>query len=273
MNGEEHKPIGDPGVPARTTARLDELPVDELVVYGRELGLALDPRMERPQLLLRVRERQLLLNQLDREALLDIIVWARRPVRKSSSKEELAREIAQIKKVGTRDLSRRGLLALLRLRGIPVNGDEPTEVLSERLRLNEPFWDRVTRQRRRIVGTLISHFVEGPENHQAGEEYRFLPEDTPAAQRDQSSLRERIADEGVMGGIARRLRGVADDYVREKLDEIELRIDRKLEEIDRRLEEWRDREIANRLKIIRITLVASILVALLSLGYSLIKPD
>lgn len=272
MSDAGKEPAQRPAPASRTTARLEDLPVDELVVYGRELGLTLDPRLERSQMLLRVRERQHLLASLDREALLDIIVWARRPVRKSSSKEELAREIAQIKKVDTRGLNRRGLLALLRLRGIPVNGDEPTEVLSERLRLNEPMWDRLTRHRRRLVGSLISHFVEGPGNHASGEEYRFLPEDSPSSQREQDSLRERIADEGVMGGIARRLRGVADDYVREKLDEIELRIDRKLEEIDGRLEEWRDREIANRLKIIRITLVASILVALLSLGYSLIRP-
>jgi hypothetical protein len=258
-----------PGGQPRTTAKLDELPADELVVYGRELGLTLDTRMDQAQLLLRIRERQMLLANLDREALLDIIVWARRPVRRSSSKEALAREISEIKKVDTQDLNRRGLLALLRLRGIPVNGDEPTEVLGERLRLNEPIWDRLTRHRRRVVGNLISHFLEGPENQQKGGEYKFLPEEPPN-QREQMSLRNQIADEGVMGGIARRLRGVADDYVSEKLDEIELRIDRKLDEIDRRLEEWRDREIANRLKIIRITLVASILVALLSLGYSLI---
>ncbi len=266
MSDVEKGPAGQP----RTTAKLEELPADELVVYGRELGLMLDARMERSQLLLRIRERQMLLANLDREALLDIIVWARRPVRRSSTKEALAREISQIKKVDTRDLGRRGLLALMRLRGIPVNGDEPTEVLGERLRLNEPIWDRVTRHRRRIVGNLISHFLEGPENPE-GEEYKFLPEE-PSTPREQTSLRDQIADEGVMGGIARRLRGVADDYVREKLDEIELRIDRKLDEIDRRLEEWRDREIANRLKIIRITLVASVLVALLSLGYSLIRP-
>lgn len=266
MSDVGKQPLNQP----RTTAKLEELPVDELIAYGRELGLGLNSQMERQHLLLRIRERQSLLANLDRESLLDIIVWARRPMRQSASKEELAREIAQIKKVETTGLSRRGLLAFLRLRGIPVNGDEPTEVLSERLRLNEPMWDRVTRHRRRIVGSWVSHFLEGPPASHEGEEYKFLPEETPVAQRE--SLRDQIADEGVMGGIARRLRGVADDYVREKLDEIELRIDRKLDEIDRRLEEWRDREIANRLKIIRITLVASILVALLSLGYSLIKP-
>lgn len=257
--------------PARASAKLEDLPVDELVHYGRELGLTLDTRMEHARLLLQVRERRMLLANLDREALLDVIVWARRPVRESSSKEALAREISHIKKVDTSGLSRRGLLALLRLRGIPMNGDEPTEVLSERLRLNEPLWDRVTRRRRRMIGGFISHFLEGPKDHE-GEEYKFLPEENPAGAREPASLRDQIADEGVMGGIARRIRGVADDYVREKLDEIELRIDRKLDEIDRRMEEWRDREIANRLKIIRITLAASVLVALLSLGYSLIKP-
>ena len=53
--------------------------------------------------------------------------------------------------------------------------------------------------------------------------------------------------------------------------EIEARIDRKLDEIDRRLGEWRDREITNRLKIIKITLIASVFVLLLSLGYNYLK--
>jgi hypothetical protein len=268
MSEEVNTPQGESPPPAR----LEELPADELIVYGRQFGLTLEPQMDRQQLLLRIRERQALLAQLDREALLDVIVWARRPVRKSSTKEELAREIAAIKKVDARGLSRRGLLALMRLRGIPISGDEPTEVLVERLRVYEPFWARVTRHRRRIVGSIIGRFVEGstdeqtPDEPHAGEEYKFLPEEPPA-----SRLRDQIVEQGVVGGLARRIRGVADDYVKEKLDEIELRIDRKLEEIDRRLEEWRDREIANRLKMIRITLVASVLVALLSLGYSLLQ--
>ncbi len=75
----------------------------------------------------------------------------------------------------------------------------------------------------------------------------------------------------MVGGITRKIKGVADDYVREKLDEIEARIDRKLDEIDARLGEWRDREIRNRLRIIKITLLASIVVALLSLGYNYVK--
>lgn len=272
MSNEEPK---KPNPSKRSTGKLDELPADELILYGRDLGLNLDAELEPQQLLLRIRERQALLSQLDREALLDVVVWARRPVRQSSSKEELAREIAAIKRVDTRGLSRRGLLTLMRLRGIPISGDEPTEVLMERVRNYEPFRDRVIRYRRRIIGRVIGHFVEGhkPQEPTAAvpetdEEYKFLPEEPLS-----SSLRDQIADQGLMGGLARRIRGVADDYVREKLDEIELRIDRKLEEIDHRLEEWRDREIANRLKIIRITLAASVLVALLSLVYSLIKAN
>ena len=84
-------------------------------------------------------------------------------------------------------------------------------------------------------------------------------------------LGEHSGKSGIVNGIARRLKGVADGYVEEKLDEVEERIDRKLDEIDSRLAEWRDRELANRLKIVKITLVGTILVGLLSLGYSYIQ--
>ena len=72
-------------------------------------------------------------------------------------------------------------------------------------------------------------------------------------------------------GIAQKLRGAADQYVHEKLDEIERRIDCKLDEIDGRLNEWRDREVRNRLRIIKITLITAILVAIISLGYDYLK--
>ena len=53
-----------------------------------------------------------------------------------------------------------------------------------------------------------------------------------------------------------------------ELDEIEARIDRKLEEIDKRLGEWRDKEIANRIRILKITLWASAIVSVISLAYA-----
>ena len=250
---------------AKESVGISELPMDELIHYGRELGLRLDRKMGQGELLRRVRDRQELLLELDREAMLDIAVWARHPVRASASKEELAKPIASITKMDVNGLSDRGLIALSRLRGVPAREDESRELIEARIRDAEPFWDRVRRRRRKLVGSLISKVVNGSAQDDA-ETYRFLPEEghTP-------SLQRHITEEGVVGGIARTIRGVADDYVHEKLDEIEARIDRKLDEIDRRLGEWRDREIVNRLKIIKITLIASVLVLLLSLGYNYLK--
>jgi len=251
----------------KKTLAISELPIDELIDYGKQLGLELNAKMGNGELLRRVRERQELLIELDKDALLDIVVWARRPVRQSASKEQLAKEIAAVKKMDFAQLSDRGLRALARLRGIPVDRMAPRAEIEKAMRLSEPLWDMVRRKRREMLGSLISKMIDSETCPQEGEgeEYKFLPEDKGVP-----SLREQIAEEGVVGGIARRIRGAADDYVREKLDEIELRIDRKLDEIDRRLAEWRDREIANRLKIIKITLVASVIVALLSLGYDLL---
>jgi hypothetical protein len=248
----------------KPSTAISELPVDELIAYGRQLGLELDAKMGQGELLRRVRERQELLVELDKDALLDIVIWARRPVRQSASKEQLAKEIASIKKMDFAGLSDRGLGALARLRDIKVGLSDARAHIESRMRAAEPVWDMFHRKRREVMGSFISKLVQGesPES----EDYKFLPEDKAGL-----SLRDRIAEEGVVGGIARKIRGVADDYVREKLDEIEARIDRKLDEIDRRLAEWRDREIENRLRIIKITLVASVIVALLSLGYDLVK--
>ena len=244
---------------------ISELPKDELVRYGRSLGLNFHGKMGQGEMLRRIRERQELLIELDRQTLLDIVVWARHPVRQSSSKEELAGHIAIIRKMDFHGLSDRGVVALARLRGVTARDGESRALIEARLRDAEPYWDRIRRHRRQVVGKVLNKMVGGALGGE-NEAYRFLPEESSSP-----TLEEHIEDEGIVGGIARKLRGVADDYVREKLDEIEIRIDRKLDEIDRRLAEWRDQEIANRLRIIKITLVASVIVALLSLGYTYIK--
>lgn len=249
----------------KTPRALSELPADELLRYARELGLNLADGTPPGELLRSIRQRQELLLELDRQALLDICVWAREPVRQSASKEQLAKVISGITCMRFEGLSHAGLVALARLRGLPAGSDEPDEVIIQRLRSAEPLWQKLRRKRRAWIGSLISKVVAGEPPRPVGE-YKFLPEEDGAAQ-----LRRQIEEAGVVGGIARRIKGVADDYVRQKLDEIEARIDRKLDEIDRRLSEWRDREIANRLRIIKITLVASIIVAALSLGYSILR--
>jgi len=255
--GDDQKTKGSIGI--------SELPVDELIHYGCELGLKLSQKMGHGELLRKVRDRQELLLDMDREAILDIAVWARYPVRASASKEELAKLIASITKMDFEGLSDPGLKALAQLREVTVREDESRPLIEAKLKDAEPFMERMRRRRRELMGNMVSKIIIGS-GQDDEKTYRFLPEEGANA-----PLKQHIAQGGVVGGIARTLRSVADDYVYEKLDEIEARIDKKLDEIDRRLEEWRDREIANRLKIIKITLVASVLVALLSLGYNALK--
>ncbi len=252
--------------PEKTSSpALSDLPNDELREYGGKLGLNLRPDMAAGEMLRLIRARQELLIELDRQALLDICVWARRPVRQSASKEELAREIAGITRMHFDGLSHRGLVALARLRGVPARDEDDDATVIRRMKDAESLLQKLRRKRRALVGSLLEKMIGGGGGAAEGE-YRFLPEEAGGA-----AFREQIEEAGVVGGIARRIRGVADDYVREKLDEIEARIDRKLDEIDHRLADWRDQEIANRLKIIKITLIASILVAALSLGYSALR--
>lgn len=252
-------------------AALSELPPDELLRYGLELGVDLTESTPPDEVARRVRRRQELLIELDRDALLDVIVWSRRPVRRNAGKEELAREIARIERTNYDSLSRRGLVALARLRGILANESDNAEEIIARLRRQDGFWKRLSRKRRRLAASIVTRLVDKPGKEQAGD-YQFLPED-PAdrSQPDRESLRTEIEEHGIVGGLASRIRGAADVYVHDKLDEIEARIDAKLNEIDKRLAEWRDREVANRLKILRITLIFTVVVALLSLGYNIAK--
>ena len=237
-----------------------------MLSYGRGLGLTLGDDIPEGELLRQIRGRQELLVELERDALLDVVVWARRPVRQSASKEELAQQIVEVQRGDFSELSHRGLLALARLRGLDIGPDMERDAIEAALRKSEGIWQKLRRRRRSLAGGLLAKLIH--ENSGDGsKEYRFLPEDKGP------SLKTHIEEEGMVGGIARKLRGVADDYVHEKLDEIEGRIDRKLDEIDKRLGEWRDREVSNRLKIMKITLIVSILVALLGLGYDYLRSN
>jgi len=82
----------------------------------------------------------------------------------------------------------------------------------------------------------------------------------------------------MLHGATERLRGAADSYIAAKLDEIEARVDAKLDRVETRIDakivelhkqlrEMRDRELRHRLRLLKITLIFTVLVALLSLGY------
>lgn len=86
---------------------------------------------------------------------------------------------------------------------------------------------------------------------------------------------ERLA---MLHDVAQRLRGVADDFIAAKMDELEARVDAKLDQIEKRiddkivalsrqLQELRDQELRHRLRILNLTLIFSVLVAMLSLLY------
>jgi hypothetical protein len=204
---------------------------------------------------------------LDRNAMLDVVRWGRRPVTASASKEQIAQEIARIRSMRFAGLSQPGLVVLAKFRGLEARESDPVPLLVRTLKKKEGFFARFSRKRRAMIGSLIAKMIgeEGPSD------YQFLPGDGAAptvAPSIAPTIKEDIEESGLVGGITNRIKKTADAYLNQKLDEIEARIDRKLDEIDRRLAEWRDKEIANRIRILKITLWASVIVAIVSLIYS-----
>jgi hypothetical protein len=258
--------------------QLADLPKDELSTLAEEFGL--EPRRFRtPQeLVSAIHARRQLIASLDREAMLDVVRWGRRPVPINATNEQLAHEILRIKSMRFDGLSERGLVTLAKLRGVEIGASEPVPAMVKKLKKREGFFARLNRKRRAVLGSIVSSMI-GEEDKSS--EYQFLPPAdggtaastataAAAAAAGERTIKEEIEESGLFGGIASHVKKTADQYINQKLDEIESRIDRKLDEIDRRLAEWRDKEIANRLRILKITLWASVIVASLSLVYSYI---
>src|SRR4051812_17082348 len=160
-------------VPARTPARqLHELPKDELKTLAEEFGL--DPgRFQSTQhLVAAVHERRQLIAAMDREAMLDVIKWARRPVPLNASKEQLAQEIVRIRSMRFSGLSQRGLMVLGKLRSVGVNEADAMPILVKKLKKQEGFFKRLNRKRRSMLGTLVSSILGEDEK---STDYQFLP--------------------------------------------------------------------------------------------------
>jgi hypothetical protein len=257
--------------PAR---QLAELPKDELEHLAEDLGLDFTRYKTRQHLVAAIHERRQVIAGLDREAMLDVVRWGRRPVPINATKEQLAGEISRIHAMRFEGLSQRGLGVLAVMRGVPLRGGEDVPDLVKKLRKQEGFFSRINRKRRAWLGSIVSNMI-GEEESAA--DYQFLPPqqtggaDAAAPGGRSATIKDDIEESGLFGGIASRVKKTADSYINQKLDEIEARIDRKLDEIDRRLAEWRDKEIANRIRILKITLWASVIVAVVSLIYSYIQ--
>jgi len=256
--------------------QLSDLPKDELEALAEDFGLdATDYKS--PQLLVAaLHERRQLIAAMDRDALLDVVRWGRRPVTVNAGKEQIAQEIARIKSMKFSGLSHRGLIALAHLRSVPIKDGDPVPVLIRKLKNKESLFSKIGRARRAALGSMVSKIIgEDP----APREYHYLPssqnpgtgESSNPPQSSPGSIKEEIEEAGLVGGLTNRIKKSADSYLNKKLDEIESRIDRKLDEIDRRLAEWRDKEIANRIRILKITLWASVIVGIVSLIYAYLK--
>jgi hypothetical protein len=275
----------DPSAPASAvsadsaiaTRQLADFPRDELSHIAEDLGL--EPRCYRSsqELVTAIHERRQLIAGLDRDAMLDVVRWGRRPVTASASNEQIALEILRIRSMRFAGLSHRGLFVLARLRNVIVAETDSIPLLVRKLKKQEGLFARINRKRRTVLGSMIARMV-GEDS--GSSDYRFLPSEpaddaanTPPPASDArasrpSTIKEDIEEAGLLGGIANRVKKTADAYLNQKLDEIESRIDRKLDEIDRRLAEWRDKEIANRIRILKITLWASVIVGICSLIYA-----
>lgn len=247
--------------------QLGDLPRDELATLAEEFGLDPTRYKERQDLVTAIHDRRQLIASLDRDAMLDVVRWGRRPVPFNAGKEQLAQEIARIRSMRFAGLSERGLVVLARLRGLECTDDEPVPQLIKKLKKQEGFFAKLNRKRRSFIAGVVANIV----GESGSSEYAYLPSPdgkTAAPTGSQASIKHEIEEAGLFGGISNRLKKTADTYINQKLDEIEARIDRKLDEIDRRLAEWRDKEVANRLKILKITLWASVIVGIISLLYS-----
>ena len=256
--------------------QLSELPKDELELLAEEYGLDPHDYKTRQALVSAIHNRRQMIASMDREAMLDVIKWGRRPVTMNASKEQIAQEIARVRSMRFSGLSHRGLVVLARMRGINASEADGVPLLIRRLKRQEGLFAKLNRKRRTFLGSLVSNMI----GEEPSGDYQFLPPAAgsgtvassagTAAPQASGSIKEEIEESGLIGGIAARVKKSADSYVNQKLDEIESRIDRKLDEIDRRLAEWRDKEIANRIRILKITLWASVIVAAVSLIYAYI---
>lgn len=137
-------------------------------------------------------------------------------------------------------------------------------------------WDRLAARGREFVAGAVARMVAPAEPPPA-------PGDDagPSADAGREPAERAARRIGMLHSVAERLRGAADSFVTAKLDEIEARVDVKLDEIEQmidrkitalndQLTELRDRELRHRLRLLRVTLIFTVVVALLSLGYKFI---
>ena len=227
---------------------------------AKRLGLEVQDNWSEEELNKRLSARKEQIEALDWGGLMDIVSWGRHQVPTRPDKLAVAQIILSHKRGHYQGLSHRGWMVLAVLRNVRFKETDSVRKLISRLQHSEGLWGYVLRKRDRWLGSMLSDLLDGEPQIQGARQ--------PANSPQEATLREHIEQKGIIEGLGSGLRGAADGYLREKMEEIEARIDYKLDEIDERLAEWRDRELTNRLRMIKITLVFSVVIALLSLLYT-----
>src|SRR5687768_12756796 len=154
------------------TRQLYEMPRDELEHLAEEYGLDPTQYKHRQHLVAALHDRRQMIATMDRDAMLDVIKWGRRPVTFNATKEQIAQEIARIKTMRFDGLSHRGLIVLARLRGVPVSETEPVPACIKRLKKQEGLFQRINRKRRAMLGQIVANMVGENESQT---DYQFLP--------------------------------------------------------------------------------------------------
>src|SRR5687767_11620663 len=136
-------------IPSNQPSRqLSDLPKDELENLAEEYGLDPSDYRHRQHLVTAIHERRQMIAAMDREAMLDVIKWGRRPVTFNATKEQIAQEIARIRSMKFAGLSHRGLIVLALMRGLPAAGEDPVPLLIRRLKKQEGLFAKLNRKRR-----------------------------------------------------------------------------------------------------------------------------
>lgn len=263
--------LPSPSSPA-VAIQLKDLPLSELRSMARDFGLSPMHYDTKPALVAAILDRRTLIASLDRDAMMDVMTWAHRPIASNMSRDAMAIEIVKVKSMRFAGLSQRGLVALAKLRGVEVRPDDSTPQIIAKLKGHEGLFAKLARKRRAWMGKMVSKMIgEVEEESPALRDEPISPDTATGAAAAERRLRDEIEESGLIAGLTSRVRKTADTYLNQKLDEIEARIDRKLDEIDRRLAEWRDKEVANRIRILKISLWATVAVGAVTLVISYIR--
>ena len=126
----------------------------------------------------------------------------------------------------------------------PAPSQDPQSRPKQRSKLLGGVADYVQQLGRDVISVIMGKLIETPEPHRGPEESQ-LAEPKPPPPADSTTRRVRALHE-----VAERLRGATDSYITAKLDEIEARVDAKLDNLEDYATEVSLEEAEERIKLL-----------------------